>query len=57
MRVNQVVYKADVAQLGVANLALGGRAGFKVGTRKGVLSLIDESVKKTPKDTTKLRDD
>ena len=31
----------------------GGRAGFKVGSlRKGLLSLIDESVKKTPKDTT-----
>jgi hypothetical protein len=42
----------DVAQLGVANLAKGGRAGFKFGTRKGILKLIDESVKKTPKDTT-----
>ena len=31
----------------------GGRAGFKVGSvRKGVLSLIDEGIKKTPKDTT-----
>jgi hypothetical protein len=31
----------------------GGRAGFKTGSvRKGVLSLIDESVKKTPKDIT-----
>jgi hypothetical protein len=30
----------------------GGRAGFKFGTRKGVLSLIDKSVKSTPKDTT-----
>ena len=43
----------DVAQLGVANLAKGGRAGFKLGSvRKGVLSLIDEGIKKTPKDTT-----
>jgi hypothetical protein len=34
-------------------LAKGGRAGFKLGSvRKGVLSLIDESLKKTPKDTT-----
>ena len=32
--------------------AKGGRASFKFGTRKGVLSLIDESLKKTPKDTT-----
>jgi hypothetical protein len=34
--------------------ATGGRAGFKVGdtVRKGVLSLIDEGVKKTPKDMT-----
>jgi len=31
----------------------GGRAGFKTGSvRKGVLSLIDDSVKKTPKDIT-----
>ena len=32
----------------------GGRAGFKLGdaVRKGVLSLIDDSLKKTPKDTT-----
>ncbi len=38
---------------GVANLAKGGRAGFKLGSvRKGVLSLIEESIKKTPKDTT-----
>ena len=37
---------------GVSNLAKGGRAGFKFGTRKGVLSLIDKSVKSTPKDTT-----
>ena len=38
---------------GVANLAKGGRAGFKLGSvRKGVLSLIDKSLKKTPKDTT-----
>jgi hypothetical protein len=38
---------------GVANLAKGGRAGFSKGSlRKGVLSLIDESLKKTPKDTT-----
>jgi hypothetical protein len=44
---------SDVAQLGVANLAKGGRAGYKTGSvRKGVLSLIDDSVKKTPKDTT-----
>ena len=43
----------DVAQLGVANLAKGGRAGYKTGSvRKGVLSLIDDSLKKTPKDTT-----
>jgi hypothetical protein len=43
----------DVAQLGVANLAKGGRAGFKIGsTRKGVLSLIDKGIKKTPKDIT-----
>ena len=34
--------------------ATGGRAGFKIGdtVRKGVLKLIDESIKKTPKDTT-----
>jgi len=38
---------------GVANLAKGGRAGYKTGSvRKGVLSLIDEGIKKTPKDTT-----
>ena len=38
---------------GVANLAKGGRAGFKFGSlRKGLLSLIDKSVKSTPKDTT-----
>ena len=38
---------------GVANLAKGGRAGFKSGTlRKGILKLIDDSVKSTPKDTT-----
>ena len=31
----------------------GGRAGFKVGSlRKGILKLIDDSVKSTPKDTT-----
>ena len=31
----------------------GGRAGFKLGSvRKGVLALIDDSLKKTPKDTT-----
>ena len=42
---------------GVANLAKGGRAGFKVGSvRKGVLSLIDKSVKSTPKDTTSALD-
>ena len=35
------------------NFATGGRAGFKLGSvRKGVLSLIDESLKKTPKDVT-----
>ena len=35
----------------------GGRAGFKGGSlRKGVLSLIEESVKKTPKDTTSALD-
>ena len=39
------------------NMADGGRAGFKVGSvRKGVLSLIDESLKKTPKDTTSALD-
>ena len=33
--------------------AKGGRAGFKSGTlRKGILKLIDDSVKSTPKDTT-----
>ena len=33
--------------------AKGGRAGYKTGSvRKGVLSLIDEGIKKTPKDTT-----
>ena len=33
--------------------AKGGRAGFKLGTlRKGILKLIDDSVKLTPKDTT-----
>ena len=33
--------------------AKGGRAGFKLGTlRKGILKLIDDSVKSTPKDTT-----
>jgi hypothetical protein len=38
---------------GAANFATGGRAGFKLGSvRKGVLSLIEEGVKKTPKDTT-----
>jgi len=38
---------------GVANLAKGGRAGFKVGSlRKGIQTLIDKSVKSTPKDTT-----
>ena len=38
---------------GVANLAKGGRAGFKLGSvRKGILKLIDDSVKSTPKDTT-----
>ncbi len=38
--------------------ATGGRAGFKVGdaVRKGVLSLIDDSLKKTPKDTTSILD-
>jgi hypothetical protein len=38
--------------------ATGGRAGFKVGdtVRKGVLSLIDEGIKKTPKDTTSALD-
>ena len=41
--------------------ATGGRAGFKGGTpqsvlRKGVLSLIDEGIKKTPKDTTSALD-
>ena len=41
--------------------ATGGRAGFKGGTpqsvlRKGVLSLIEEGVKKTPKDTTSALD-
>ena len=42
---------------GVANLAKGGRAGFKLGTvRKGVLSLIDKSIKSTPKDTTSTLD-
>ena len=34
-------------------LAKGGRAGFKLGSvRKGILKLIDDSVKSTPKDTT-----
>jgi hypothetical protein len=34
-------------------LAKGGRAGFKIGsTRKGILKLIDEGVKSTPKDIT-----
>ena len=38
-------------------LAKGGRAGFKLGSvRKGVLSLIEEGVKKTPKDTTSALD-
>ena len=38
-------------------LAKGGRAGYKTGSvRKGVLSLIDESIKKTPKDTTSALD-
>jgi hypothetical protein len=37
---------------GAANFEKGGRAGFKFGTRKGILKLIDESVKKTPKDIT-----
>ena len=42
---------------GVSNLAKGGRAGFKIGSaRKGVLSLINESLKKTPKDTTSALD-
>ena len=39
------------------NMAKGGRAGFKSGTlRKGLLALIDESVKSTPKDTTSALD-
>ena len=38
-------------------LAKGGRAGFKSGAlRKGIQALIDESVKKTPKDTTSALD-
>ena len=38
-------------------LAKGGRAGLKSGSvRKGVLALIDEGVKKTPKDTTSALD-
>ncbi len=38
---------------GAANFEKGGRAGFSKGSlRKGVLSLIDDSLKKTPKDTT-----
>jgi len=37
--------------------AKGGRAGFKSGTlRKGILKLIDDSVKSTPKDTTSTLD-
>jgi hypothetical protein len=38
--------------------ATGGRAGFKLGdiVRKGVLKLIDDSVKSTPKDTTSALD-
>ena len=51
---------SDLQQLEYENLiknikgfAGGGRAGFKVGSlRKGIQALIDESVKKTPKDTT-----
>jgi len=38
-------------------LAEGGRAGFKLGSvRKGILKLIDDSVKSTPKDTTSALD-
>ena len=51
---------SDLQQLEYENLiknikgfAGGGRAGFKVGSlRKGILKLIDDSVKSTPKDTT-----
>ena len=51
MRRQQMQSIADAG--GVANLAKGGRAGFKSGTlRKGILKLIDDSVKSTPKDTT-----
>ena len=51
MRRQQMQSIADAG--GVANLAKGGRAGVSKGSiRKGVLSLIDESLKKTPKDTT-----
>ena len=38
-------------------LAKGGRAGYKTGSvRKGILKLIDDSVKSTPKDTTSALD-
>ena len=41
----------------LVNIGLPGAAGFKLGSvRKGVLSLIEEGVKKTPKDTTSTLD-
>jgi hypothetical protein len=50
------ITEADLSNLQYEQPGLfskGGRAGFKLGTiRKGVLSLIDESVKKTPTDIT-----
>jgi hypothetical protein len=49
------ITEADLSNLQYEQPGLfskGGRAGFKFGTRKGILKLIDESVKKTPKDIT-----
>jgi len=46
-------YRAEQQEQMGMSAADGGRAGFKVGSlRKGIQALIDESVKKTPKDTT-----
>jgi len=53
-------YRAEQQEQMGISAAEGGRAGFKIGTiidkgnklRKGIQTLIDESVKSTPKDTT-----
>jgi len=54
-KVNELMLENQMSNLafGAANFEKGGRAGFKSGTlRKGILKLIDDSVKSTPKDTT-----